>query len=41
MHVEGGCHCGEITYEAEVNPEKLATRIQYDYFAAYMGANTK
>ena len=23
MHVEGGCHCGEITYEAEVNPEKV------------------
>ena len=23
MHVEGGCHCGAITYEAEVNPEKV------------------
>ena len=23
MHVEGGCHCGTITYEATVNPEKV------------------
>ena len=21
MHVDGGCHCGHITYEAEVDPE--------------------
>ena len=23
MHIEGGCHCGAITYEANVNPEKV------------------
>ena len=23
MNVEGGCHCGAITYEAEVNPDKV------------------
>jgi hypothetical protein len=22
MKIEGGCHCGRITYEAEVDPEK-------------------
>jgi len=22
MHIDGGCHCGNITYEAEVDPEK-------------------
>jgi hypothetical protein len=21
MHIDGGCHCGKITYEAEVDPE--------------------
>jgi hypothetical protein len=24
MRVEGGCHCGKITYEAEINPEKVS-----------------
>lgn len=24
MKIDGGCHCGNITYEAEVNPEKAA-----------------
>jgi hypothetical protein len=24
MHIEGGCHCGFITYEAEVDPEKVS-----------------
>ena len=24
MKVKGTCHCGEITYEAEVDPEKVA-----------------
>jgi hypothetical protein len=24
MKVQGGCHCGAITYEAEVDPEKVA-----------------
>ena len=24
MRVEGGCHCGKITYEAEIDPEKVA-----------------
>jgi hypothetical protein len=23
MNVQGGCHCGEIRYEAEVNPSKV------------------
>jgi hypothetical protein len=23
MHIEGGCHCGYITYEAEVDPETV------------------
>ena len=23
MHVEGGCHCGHITYEAEVDPDTV------------------
>jgi len=23
MHVQGGCHCGYITYEAEVDPEAV------------------
>ena len=23
MHVEGGCHCGNITYEAEVDPDSV------------------
>ena len=23
MHVEGGCHCGQITYEAEVDPDSV------------------
>jgi hypothetical protein len=24
MKIEGGCHCGSITYEAEVDPAKVA-----------------
>ena len=24
MKIDGACHCGEITYEAEVDPEKVA-----------------
>jgi hypothetical protein len=24
MKIDGGCHCGNITYEAEVDPEKVA-----------------
>ena len=24
MKIDGGCHCGAITYEAEVNPEHTA-----------------
>ncbi|MGI9626194.1 MAG: GFA family protein, partial [Longimicrobiales bacterium] len=24
MKIEGACHCGEIRYEAEVDPEKVA-----------------
>lgn len=23
MRVEGGCHCGKLTYEADVDPEKV------------------
>ncbi|HTE15949.1 MAG TPA: GFA family protein [Burkholderiales bacterium] len=23
MHIDGGCHCGHITYEAEVDPDKV------------------
>lgn len=23
MHIDGGCHCGNITFEAEVDPEKV------------------
>lgn len=23
MKIDGGCHCGEITYEAEVDPEQV------------------
>ena len=23
MKIDGGCHCGEITYEAEIDPEKV------------------
>lgn len=24
MHIDGGCHCGYITYEAEVDPGKVS-----------------
>lgn len=24
MHIDGGCHCGNITYEAEINPEAVS-----------------
>jgi hypothetical protein len=24
MHIDGGCHCGYITYEADVDPEKVS-----------------
>ena len=24
MHIEGGCHCGFITYEAEVDPDTVS-----------------
>jgi len=24
MKIVGGCHCGSITYEAEINPEKVS-----------------
>lgn len=24
MHISGGCHCGAITYEAEVDPAKVS-----------------
>jgi hypothetical protein len=24
MKIDGGCHCGKITYEAEINPEKVS-----------------
>ena len=23
MHIDGGCHCGRITYEAEIDPERI------------------
>ncbi len=23
MRIDGGCHCGDITYEAEIDPEKV------------------
>lgn len=23
MRIQGGCHCGKVTYEAEVDPEKV------------------
>ncbi len=25
MKIDGGCHCGAITYEAELDPEKVGT----------------
>lgn len=27
MKIDGGCHCGAITYEAEVDPEKTSIAI--------------
>ena len=24
MNIDGGCHCGQITYEAEIDPDKVA-----------------
>lgn len=24
MHVDGACHCGEITYSAEIDPDKVS-----------------
>ena len=24
MHITGGCHCGAITYEAEVDPDTVS-----------------
>ena len=27
MKIDGGCHCGKITYTAEVDPEKVAFAI--------------
>ena len=24
MHIDGGCHCGMITYEAEIDPEAVS-----------------
>ena len=24
MKIDGGCHCGNITYEAEIDPDKMA-----------------
>ncbi len=24
MKIDGGCHCGNITYEAEINPDKVS-----------------
>ena len=23
MHIDGGCHCGNITFEAEIDPERV------------------
>ena len=23
MHIDGGCHCGNISYEADIDPEKV------------------
>jgi len=23
MHIEGGCHCGQLKYEAEINPDDV------------------
>ena len=23
MRIDGGCHCGHITYEAEINPDDV------------------
>ena len=23
MKIDGGCHCGQVTYEAEINPENV------------------
>ena len=23
MHITGGCHCGQITYEAELDPQRV------------------
>ncbi|WP_117190851.1 GFA family protein [Rhizobium terrae] len=24
MHITGGCHCGQITYQAELDPQRVA-----------------
>ncbi len=24
MHIDGGCHCGKITYEADIDPQVVA-----------------
>jgi hypothetical protein len=24
MHVEGSCHCGQVSYQAEIDPEKVS-----------------